>query len=66
MQGSNQLTLCMSELLVAVQEYLDKRMTTYAPKAVHVNVDRNDSTFTINLKPKDESKLSDCYRMPGK
>ena len=62
MLGNNQLHLCIAEMMVAVQEYLDKRMTTYAPKVTDVTMYKGE-TFVINLSEKVETKLSECYRV---
>ena len=37
MIGNNKLELCEAELMVALQEYLDKRMCTWAPKVAGVS-----------------------------
>jgi len=31
MIGSNELLLCEAEMMVVIQEYLDKRISAYAP-----------------------------------
>ena len=48
MQGKNELTLCEAELLVAVQEYLHKRLGSYTPKAV--NISNKNYAYTITLE----------------
>lgn len=53
MIGCNKLELCAAELLVAIQEYLDKRMGDYAPKASDVKQERVGGVFVITLKQKD-------------
>ena len=55
MKGNNTLTICMAELLVAIQEYLDKRMGEYAPKASYIRKGSDDSGFHIDLKEKEPS-----------
>ncbi len=52
MIGNNKLELCEAELMVALQEYLDKRMCTWAPKVAGVSQDKSSGTFTITLKAK--------------
>lgn len=37
MKGNNELVLNESTIIEAVQEYLDKRMTTFAPKVKSVS-----------------------------
>lgn len=60
MRGNNILQLCTAELLVAVQEYLDKRMRNYAPLAYDIQA--RDGTFYILLKeqPKQEMEADPC------
>lgn len=55
MKGSNELRLCTAEMIVAVQEYIDKRMMTYAPSVDTVSVVREGGcqTFVILFKPKE-------------
>jgi hypothetical protein len=55
MNGQNELHLCTAEMLVAIQEYLNKRMLSYAPTAAYVTVTGLSSaqTFVISLKAKD-------------
>ena len=38
MIGSNELLLCEAEMMVAIQEYLDKRMGEYAPEVQSVDI----------------------------
>lgn len=56
MKGKNELVLCTAEMLVAVQEYLDKRMGDYAPLATDVipNKDYASNTFNIKLEEKSD------------
>lgn len=60
MRGNNVLQICTTELLVAVQEYLDKRMRNYAPLAYDIQA--RDGTFYISLKeqPTQESEADPC------
>lgn len=60
MRGNNVLQLCTAELLVAVQEYLNKRMCNYAPLASDIQA--RDGTFYISLKeqPKQEMEADPC------
>ena len=55
MNGSNQLILCQAELMVALQEYLDKRMGNYAPAVVGVCENKAEYNFVVDLveKPKE-------------
>ena len=56
MNGHNELHLCPAEMVVAMQEYLNKRMTSYAPTVAHVTVTGTMSstqTFVISLKAKE-------------
>lgn len=53
MIGNNKLELCEAEMMVALQEYLDKRMRTFAPKVVGVSQDKSSGVFTIELKSKE-------------
>ena len=53
MIGVNKLELCEAELMVALQEYLDKRMGEYAPKVDGVAQDKAAGTFNIRLKAKE-------------
>ena len=54
MNGTNELHLCTAEMMVAVQEYLNKRMSVYAPKVDDVRTTNMGSrmTFVIRLKAK--------------
>lgn len=47
MIGSNELHLCKAEMMVALQEYLDKRMGPYAPEVFGIG--ERDGTFRIIL-----------------
>ena len=53
MIGNNKLELCEAEMMVALQEYIDKRFGNYAPKVVGVSQDKSSRTFTIELKSKE-------------
>jgi hypothetical protein len=55
MKGSNELHLCTAEMMVAVQEYLDKRMAGYAPSVDTVRVEKDVGclTFIVVLKEKE-------------
>lgn len=52
MIGKNKLVLCQAEMLVAIQEYLDKRMTVYAPKAFTVEENKSEYSFVISIEGK--------------
>lgn len=54
MIGVNKLELCKLELLVAIQEYLDKRLTTYAPVAIDFTTKETNFSFVITVKEKDK------------
>ena len=60
MKGNNTLTLCGAEMAVAVQEYLDKRMTVYAPEVTNVGTDTAGGckVFVIVLKAKLPEELA--------
>ena len=62
MRGNNILQLCTAELLVAVQEYLDKRMRNYAPLANDIQA--REGSFYILLKEQptqeQESEADPC------
>ena len=47
MIGSNELHLCKAEMMVAVQEYLDKRMGPYAPEVFDIG--ERGGTFRVVL-----------------
>lgn len=54
MKGNNELRLCAAEMMVAVQEYLNKRMTVYAPTVDAVSCAAGlAQTFVITLKEKE-------------
>lgn len=60
MKGRNELHLCEAEMIVALQEYLVKRMAAFAPIVTGVSLsDRYDGkTFIVSLsetKPGDGS-----------
>jgi hypothetical protein len=50
MIGRNELKLCAAEMLVALQEYIDKRWGAYSPKAI--DVQHNKDMYTITLEGK--------------
>jgi hypothetical protein len=53
MQGNNTLVLCMAEMIVAMQEYIDKRLGEHAPKVVNIKFSSvADWTFAIELTDK--------------
>ena len=56
MKGRNEITLCALEMHVAIQEYLDKRMTVYAPRVTSVKVDGCGDGFTIRVEEKPSAK----------
>lgn len=50
MKGNNTLVLCMAEMKVAVQEYIDKRLGEHAPQVRHVKASSTaDWTFAVEL-----------------
>lgn len=50
MNGKNYLYLCQSEMQVALQEYLDKRLCKYSPTVTNVKQNQNDQhQFIIEL-----------------
>jgi len=53
MLGNNEIKLCMSEAMVAFQEYLDKRMGDYAPRVDDLKMNVNGPDITIVTNPKD-------------
>ena len=53
MQGNNTLVLCMAEMIVAMQEYIDKRLGEHAPKVTNIKFSSvADWTFSIELTDK--------------
>lgn len=54
LKGNNYLELCTVEILVAIQEYLDRRMGFYAPKAANIEEvgATNKPSFRITLVEK--------------
>ena len=48
MNGKNELRLCALEMLVALQEYVDKRLGSYAPKVNDVQF--KDGWYTLVLQ----------------
>ena len=55
MKGNNELHLCIAEMLVAVQEYLNKRMGLYAPVAKDIGYESH--TFKIRLAEKEIQEM---------
>jgi len=47
MIGRNELKLCAAEMLVALQEYLDKRWGAYSSKAIDVQYHNHMYTITL-------------------
>lgn len=58
MKGTNELHLCKAEMLVALQEYLDKRLGPYAPQAVNVRATPDSATFIVALTAKPSPEAS--------
>lgn len=54
MRGSNTLVLCMAEMKVAVQEYIDKRLGEFAPRVNTIKADQASWTFSVELSDKEE------------
>jgi hypothetical protein len=55
MNGRNELHLCTAEMMVAVQEYLNKRMAAYAPAVTGIRAKDGSTapTFVILLEAKE-------------
>ncbi len=53
MKGNNQIILCLAEMKIAMQEYIDKRMGKYASNVHGIAYDSSDYTFTIQLTDKE-------------
>jgi hypothetical protein len=57
MKGNNTLILCMAEMKVALQEYIDKRLGEHAPEVAHIKgSNAGDWSFTVDLKDRCEAK----------
>lgn len=56
MIGNNELRLCQAEMLIALQEYLDKRMGEYAPKVS--NVEERDASFRVSLRERERISVA--------
>lgn len=58
MKGNNELILNEASMIVAVQEYLNKRITLDTPKVVTIWPARDGlaNLFTIKLEEPDENK----------
>lgn len=60
MKGINTLTLCLSELQVAIQEYLDKRWTEDTPTIDSVSLNSSDHKGpSVDVKLKDHPGVTD-------
>ena len=57
MNGKNELRLCALEMLVALQEYVDKRWGTYAPKVTDVQFRDHNYIFCLEGKSPTASLL---------
>jgi hypothetical protein len=53
MKGNNELILNESTMIEAVQEYLDKRMTTFAPMVKSIGY--KDHEFKVSVFSEDNS-----------
>lgn len=49
MKGCNALDLCHAEMIVAMQEYIDKRFGTYAPIVAAVISEGSSGRFIVHL-----------------
>lgn len=50
MKGNNTLVLCMAEMRVAVQEYIDKRLGEFAPRVNMIKQSAvGDWSFSVEL-----------------
>lgn len=49
MKGTNELNLNETTMIEAVQEYLNKRMSTYAPTVTSVKAGRNISDYSFTI-----------------
>jgi hypothetical protein len=57
MKGSNTLILCMAEMKVALQEYIDARLGGHAPQVAHIKLfNTADWTFAVELTDRRETK----------
>jgi hypothetical protein len=55
MKGNNELRLNEATLIEAVQEYLNKRMTTFAPKVISIGYgDREFRVYVVSEEAQDE------------
>jgi hypothetical protein len=50
MKGNNSLILCMAEMKIAMQEYLNKRLGAYAPEVRNIKVNVSEHTFEIQMQ----------------
>ena len=56
MKGWNTLSLCQTEMKVAMQEYVDRRFGQYAPEVEKVwEITKEAGTFQIFLKERNET-----------
>ena len=57
MKGRNELHLCAAEMMVAVQEYLQKRMTVFAPTVIGIRAENGSTnpTFIILMESKEKT-----------
>lgn len=56
MKGCNALDLCHAEMIVAMQEYIDKRFGAYAPSVAAVTSESSSGRFVVHLTDTPPSK----------